>query len=156
MREAVKAMLKFSTSKALSDYLVGPVGELAAAAANGTDEAFTEYVRNWSTTVWHPASTAKMAPWNSTDGVLNPDLTVKGTIGLRVVDLSAFVSGRFALMMVISLTRISPLSLISSPARNPLSLKYTPSQPRVTASHPMFPLYIVAERASDLIKAAHP
>ncbi len=33
-----------------------------------------------------------MASNTTTDGVVNPDLTVKGTAGLRIVDLSVFVS----------------------------------------------------------------
>ncbi len=33
-----------------------------------------------------------MSSYSSPDGVVNPDLTVKGTSGLRVVDLSVIVS----------------------------------------------------------------
>ena len=51
-----------------------------------------------------------MTTWMGTNGVVNPDLTVKGTIGLRVVDASVFVSLTPALSDDLYLTP-SPLAL---------------------------------------------
>jgi choline dehydrogenase-like flavoprotein len=43
-------------------------------------------------TVWHPVGSAAMTAKNAGFGVVNPDLTVKGVKGLRVIDASVFVS----------------------------------------------------------------
>jgi choline dehydrogenase-like flavoprotein len=92
MREAVKAARLFVTAPTWSDYVVAEVGEFSTAQ---TDAAIDEYVRNNSDTVDHVCGTVAMGNTTCTDrgcGALNPDLTVKGAIGLRVVDASAFVS----------------------------------------------------------------
>ena len=71
------------------------LGEVGASAQAQTDDEIEQYVRNTASTVYHPCGTAAMGKTGSTGsgtGVLNSDLTVKGTVGLRVVDASAFVS----------------------------------------------------------------
>ena len=88
MVESVQAIKRFAAAPAWSDYVTGAYGSLAA-----TSEADLEaHARQHTSTVFHPSSTASMASSTSTDGVVNPDLTVKGTAGLRIVDLSVFVS----------------------------------------------------------------
>ena len=42
-------------------------------------------------TIYHPTSTARMAPNNAAWGVVDTQLRVKGVSGLRVVDASVFV-----------------------------------------------------------------
>ena len=72
-------------------------GEFGAFAAAETDDEIEEYARNTSVTINHVSCTASMGKTGSTgpgSGVLNSDLTVKGTVGLRVVDASIFVSTR--------------------------------------------------------------
>lgn len=91
MRESVKATKRFAAAPAWSDYVIGPFGNLSATA----DADIDAYVRQLTTTIFHPAGTASMAPFNSTNGVVNPDFTVKGTEGLRIVDLSVVVSTFF-------------------------------------------------------------
>ncbi|KAI0067079.1 aryl-alcohol oxidase-like protein [Artomyces pyxidatus] len=113
MREAIKAGKQFMTAKAFDGFIIEPFGDFAAAT---TDAEIETYAREFSTTVWHPTSSAAMTSWSSSAGVLNPDLTVKGTVGLRVVDASAF--------------------------------------PFVPAAHPQTAVYVIAERASDLIKTS--
>ncbi|KAF9477982.1 alcohol oxidase, partial [Pholiota conissans] len=110
MRESVKAIKRFAAAPAWSDYLIAPLRNLSATA----DADIDAYVRQYTTTIFHPSSTAAMAPFNSTNGVVNPDLTVKGVEGLRIVDLSVF--------------------------------------PFIPACHPQGPLYLLAERAADIIK----
>ena len=89
MREAVKAILRFTKAPAWSDYVIGPFGDTFAKAKS--DAQIDAYVRGLTTTIFHPVGTASMSSPKSTSGVVNPDLTVKGTDGLRIVDASVFV-----------------------------------------------------------------
>jgi choline dehydrogenase-like flavoprotein len=88
MREGVKAALRFVAGSAWQDYVIGPFGALADAK---TDAQIDAYVRSEAVTVFHPFSTASMSPIGSSQGVVNPDLTVKNTVGLRIVDASVVV-----------------------------------------------------------------
>ncbi|KAF8955297.1 aryl-alcohol-oxidase from pleurotus Eryingii [Flammula alnicola] len=101
MQEAVKAINRFVAAPAWSDYVIGPYGSNFAAAVD--DASIETYVRGLTT----PSSTPSER--------LNPDLKVKGTDGLRIVDASIF--------------------------------------PFVPSSHTQGPVYLLAERASDIIKA---
>jgi len=85
MREAVKASRRFVSAQAWSGYVMSEFGPFADAH---TDEQLDAYIKNESSTIWHPYSTASMSAFNSTNGVVNPDLTVKGIKGLRIVDSS--------------------------------------------------------------------
>jgi choline dehydrogenase-like flavoprotein len=91
MREALKSAIKFAHASSFDGFIEGPADAFAAAVANGTDAALEEYSRARSETIWHPCCTVAMASRSNSAGVLNPDLTVKGTVGLRVVDAAAFV-----------------------------------------------------------------
>ena len=86
--ESVKAIKRFAAAPAWADYITSPFGTLAGT----TDDDLIAHAREHTSTVFHPSSTASMTSFTSSNGVVNPDLTVKGTSGLRVVDLSAFVS----------------------------------------------------------------
>ncbi|KAF8962179.1 hypothetical protein BDZ97DRAFT_1759417 [Flammula alnicola] len=112
MRESVRAMLRFVSAPAWDGYVIGPAGNFSATFSDAEIDA---YVRGLTTTIFHPVGTAGMAAQNSTTGVVNPDLTVKGVDGLRIVDASVF--------------------------------------PFVPSSHPQGAVYILAERAADIIKA---
>ncbi|KAI0039272.1 GMC oxidoreductase [Auriscalpium vulgare] len=87
MREAIKAARRFVSAPAWADYLTGEFGPFAAAR---TDSEIEAYARNFTNTIFHPTGTAAMSAFNASNGVVNPDFTVKGTIGLRVVDASIF------------------------------------------------------------------
>jgi choline dehydrogenase-like flavoprotein len=96
IRESIKTSIRFANASAWRGFLDKPFEPLKKALEAGTDEALEEYARNTASTVWHPTSTAAMSNYNSSDGVLDPDLCVKGTVGLRVVDASAFVRSFFS------------------------------------------------------------
>ena len=113
------------------DFLVGPFGALANAT---TDEERAQLIRNNSITLFHPVGTARMSPKNASWGVTESKLLVKGTSGLRIVDASIFVSQAFWLLC--------EGDLISM-------------QPQIPECHPHAVVYMVAERAADLIKDAH-
>jgi choline dehydrogenase-like flavoprotein len=53
-----------------------------------SDAEFETWIRATAITVNHPSGTCAMG--RGPDSVLDPDLTVRGTEGLRVVDASAF------------------------------------------------------------------
>ncbi|KAF8259334.1 alcohol oxidase [Lactarius quietus] len=85
IRESVKAALRFAAAPAWKDYVIGPYGAFADAK---TDAQIEAYARSQASTVFHPFSTAFMSPIGSPHGVVNPDFSVKNTVGLRIVDAS--------------------------------------------------------------------
>ncbi|KAH9017367.1 aryl-alcohol-oxidase from pleurotus Eryingii [Lactarius pseudohatsudake] len=101
MREAVKAALRFVAAPAFKDYVIGPFGDLADAKTDAEIEAYR---------------TAYMSRKGSKRGVVDPDFSVKKTIGLRIVDGSVL--------------------------------------PYVPAAHPQAIIFIIAERAAELILAS--
>ncbi|KAH6896413.1 hypothetical protein BKA70DRAFT_1198967 [Coprinopsis sp. MPI-PUGE-AT-0042] len=87
LREAVKATKRFMAADAWDGYVNGPA--LAGLGSN-VDSEIDAYVRAESSTVYHPVGTASMSPANANWGVVDPQLRVKGTHGLRVVDASVW------------------------------------------------------------------
>ncbi|KAI0066577.1 aryl-alcohol oxidase-like protein [Artomyces pyxidatus] len=112
--EAVKKARAYMTAPVYQAY--NPI-EWGPHATAHTDEELEAYVRSNSITVWHPTSTLALSSKGSPDGVLDPDLKVKGVKGLRVADASVF--------------------------------PYSP------AAHPQIPVYIVGERAAEIIASQH-
>ncbi|KAF5318100.1 hypothetical protein D9619_012067 [Psilocybe cf. subviscida] len=113
IREGVRAVLKFASAPAWSDYITGRFGDKFIAAND--DASIDEYIRSITTTIFHPASTAMLTKATDSWGVVNPDFRVKGTTGLRVVDASVF--------------------------------------PYQLSCHPQGPLYLLSERAFQIITA---
>ncbi len=109
MREALKAGRRFLGAKAWKDWIVAEYGASANAT---TDEAIDEYIRANALVVNHVSGTVAMGKSGSTgkgSGALNPDLTVKGVKGLRVVDASIFVRAVSTVRaFVLSLTSLIP------------------------------------------------
>lgn len=54
-----------------------------------TDEELEAHVREWSETIYHPTSTARIGE-EGKGGVVDPELKVYGVEGLRVCDASVF------------------------------------------------------------------
>lgn len=88
MRESIKSAKRFAGAPAWEGYITGSVGPLFS----DSDAILDAYTRRTSSTIFHPTSTASMTSFTSKNGVTNPDLTVKGTLGLRIVDLSVLAS----------------------------------------------------------------
>ncbi|KAJ7020245.1 alcohol oxidase [Mycena alexandri] len=84
MREAVKSALRFVAGPAWSNYIIAPV----SVNSSMTDAQLDDFIRENTGTVFHPAGTASISAKGASYGVVDPDLTVKGLRGLRVVDLS--------------------------------------------------------------------
>ena len=95
MRESIKAARTFMASPAWEGWILEEVGPFALAQ---TDDEIEQYVRNTCSTVYHVSGTVSMGKTGtrgSGTGALNSDLTVKGAVGLRVVDASIFVCSFF-------------------------------------------------------------
>lgn len=63
--------------------------ELAPGPDATTDDELLDYIHHCHNTVYHPAATARMGSLRDPMAVLDPQLRVKGTERLRVVDASA-------------------------------------------------------------------
>ncbi len=63
--------------------------ELAPGPDATTDDELLDYIHRCHNTVYHPAATARMGSVSDPMAVLDPELRVKGTSRLRVVDASA-------------------------------------------------------------------
>ena len=87
MREAIKSAKTFVSAPAFQGYIQSQA--LAFANVN-TDAQIDAYVAANAGTIFHPTGTAAMSANGTSSGVTNPDLTVKKTAGLRVVDASVF------------------------------------------------------------------
>ncbi|KAF7341726.1 GMC oxidoreductase [Mycena sanguinolenta] len=83
MREAVKSAIRYTTAPAWKGYVLSTVG-----LTDTSDAGIEAYIRANAGTIFHPVGTASMSPKGAQWGVVNPDLTVKGLTGLRVVDMS--------------------------------------------------------------------
>lgn len=86
---AIKAAFEYVSAPAWSDYIIAPYGDTAGLT---TDDAIDAYMAESAVNIYHPVGTCAMSATDSTSGVVNPDLTVKNTAGLRVVDASVIVS----------------------------------------------------------------
>ncbi|TBU39603.1 FAD/NAD(P)-binding domain-containing protein [Dichomitus squalens] len=90
IRAAVRSAARFAAAGAWNGFLTGQAGPFANVDV-GSDEDVDAWARAQSWTIWHPVATARMGTCAQTVGngaVVNPDATVKGVQGLRVVDAS--------------------------------------------------------------------
>ncbi|KAF8876867.1 aryl-alcohol-oxidase from pleurotus Eryingii [Infundibulicybe gibba] len=85
LREAMKSIKKFYTSAAWNGYVLAPTGGFENAI---DDASIDKYNQENTQTIFHPVGSLSMSPKGSQKGVVDPDLTVKKVVGLRVVDAS--------------------------------------------------------------------
>ncbi len=88
MREALKAGRRFFAANAWKDWIVSEFGESANATSDADIDA---YVRKNALVVNHVSGTVAVGKKGDSKGALNPDFSVKGVKGLRVIDASVFV-----------------------------------------------------------------
>jgi choline dehydrogenase len=96
MREAIKSSLRFAAAPAWMDYIISPISY----NSSSTDEELDAYIHANAGPGFHSTGTAGMSPKREKYEVVDPDLWVKGLIGLQVVDLSILV--RFTISFWIS------------------------------------------------------
>ncbi|KAF9005524.1 aryl-alcohol oxidase [Cyathus striatus] len=87
--EVIKYIRKFFTAPVWKDILVAPYHPTQDEV---TDDQIEAYIRQSAIAASHGAGTAAMSPKGAGYGVVDPDLNVKGTSGLRVVDGSVIPS----------------------------------------------------------------
>ncbi|KAJ6588451.1 hypothetical protein B0H19DRAFT_207092, partial [Mycena capillaripes] len=85
LREAVKMTHRFLNATAWKGYILSPLNNLSIGA---TDNEIETYLRANAAPNGHVVATASMSARGAKYGVVDPDLTVKGVKGLRVVDAS--------------------------------------------------------------------
>ncbi|KAJ3567077.1 hypothetical protein NP233_g6592 [Leucocoprinus birnbaumii] len=84
-REGIRSTRRLFAAPGLNNTVFGSVSP----AANVTsDEDLEAFVRSASAPFGHALGTAAMSPRGASWGVVDPDFTVKGTSGLRIVDAS--------------------------------------------------------------------
>ncbi|KIJ23404.1 GMC oxidoreductase [Sphaerobolus stellatus SS14] len=88
--EAVHTLRQFLSVSSWKNYLTRPLLNGINLTSDGTIEA---YVRRTATTIKHPVATCKISRANDIGGVVDAQLVLKKTTGLRVVDASVIVSG---------------------------------------------------------------
>jgi choline dehydrogenase-like flavoprotein len=114
MREAVKSAVRFTTAPAWAGYVLSTVG-----LTGTSDAAIDAYVKANAGTIYHPVGTASMSPKGAQWGVVDPDLTVKGLTGLRIVDVSVAVRPSSCVLESLLSTILFWYYSPSSPQRTP-------------------------------------
>ncbi|KAJ7187790.1 aryl-alcohol oxidase [Mycena filopes] len=84
MREGIKSALRFAAAPAWDGYIIAPT----TVNSSMTDAELDAFIRENTVAGLHLTGSAQMSSKDAAHGVVNPDLTVKGLSGLRIVDLS--------------------------------------------------------------------
>ena len=87
MREAVRSARRFAAAPPFAGYTTAQFTGVNAT----TDDQIDTFIRSTAATLFHPMGTASMSPKGASWGVVDPDLRVKGVVGLRIVDNSVVV-----------------------------------------------------------------
>ncbi|KAJ7818632.1 GMC oxidoreductase-domain-containing protein, partial [Mycena leptocephala] len=85
-REAIKKVLRLFEAPTWQDYIIAPIVDVE----NFSDDALDEFIRNSAGPSFHLVGTAAMSAKDARHGVVDPDLLVKGTSRLRIIDASVF------------------------------------------------------------------
>jgi choline dehydrogenase-like flavoprotein len=88
MVAAIRSVMEFVSAPAWDDFLLGPLDKRLNAASNET--VLEAYARESASTIFHPVGTARMtsSTASTSEGVVNSNLLLKGTRGVRIVDAS--------------------------------------------------------------------
>ncbi|KAJ7653271.1 aryl-alcohol oxidase [Mycena polygramma] len=84
LREAIKRAQRFFKAPVWQDVIIGPTQNLE----NITTDDLNQILRDTVTPVLHLVGGAEMSARGAKQGVVDPDLLVKGIAGLRVIDTS--------------------------------------------------------------------
>ncbi|KAJ6498230.1 alcohol oxidase [Mycena vulgaris] len=91
LREPVRKVQQFVDKPAFAEYILAPISINTTAS----DAELDRFIRSHAASALHPVGTVAMSALGAKHGVVDPNLTVKGVRGLRVVDASVlpFVPG---------------------------------------------------------------
>jgi len=109
MRRAVALFRDIARQRALASFIAGELGPLATVR---NDEQLEHVIRTTAVTAHHPAGTCRMGAASDPMAVVDAELRVYGTEGLRVVDASVFpdlVGGNINAAVVMIAERASDL-----------------------------------------------
>ncbi|KAF7368940.1 GMC oxidoreductase [Mycena venus] len=84
LREALKSAQRFFKAPAWQDVIIGPTQNLE----NITTDALDAFIRETVTPTSHLVGSAAMSARDAENGVVDPDLLVKGARALRIIDAS--------------------------------------------------------------------
>ncbi|KAJ6521102.1 aryl-alcohol oxidase [Mycena vulgaris] len=84
VRDGLKRALRFVTAPVFKDYILAPTVNIA----NLTSDELDQFIRNSAGTISHLVGSAGMTSRGARYGVVDPDLTVKGTTRLSIIDAS--------------------------------------------------------------------
>jgi len=109
MRRAVALFRDIARQRAVASFIAGELGPLATVR---NDEQLEHVIRTTAVTAHHPAGTCRMGAASDPMAVVDAELRVYGTEGLRVVDASVFpdlVGGNINAAVVMIAERASDL-----------------------------------------------
>ncbi|RPD55482.1 alcohol oxidase [Lentinus tigrinus ALCF2SS1-7] len=84
---AARASGRFVSAPNWKGFVTGQAGPFAEVDLT-SDESINTWVREKTSTIWHPVGTARMGTCKDKKSVVGPDLRVKGVDGVRIVDAS--------------------------------------------------------------------
>ncbi|KAJ7839351.1 alcohol oxidase [Mycena olivaceomarginata] len=84
VRDGLKRAQRFVTAPVFKDYILAPTVNIANLTSNELDQ----FIRNSAGTISHLVGSAGMSAWGARYGVVDPDLSVKGTTRLSVINAS--------------------------------------------------------------------
>ncbi|PPQ81857.1 hypothetical protein CVT25_013457 [Psilocybe cyanescens] len=87
MREAVRSILRLASAPAWSDYIVGPA-DASQPSLTSSDEEVDAFIKGHARSAYHVVGTSSMSKKDAKTGVVDPNLLLKNTVGVRVVDAS--------------------------------------------------------------------
>ncbi len=83
--EAFKKAQRYVTAPAFQGFTLDRI-------APAPEEDIEQFIRNVTTSASHGIGTSAMSARGATQGVVDPDLKVKGIAGLRIIDAGVIVS----------------------------------------------------------------
>jgi choline dehydrogenase-like flavoprotein len=115
MRAAVALFRDIARQRAIAPFIARELGALAAVSGDEVER----FIRTTAVTAHHPAGTCRMGAASDATSVVDPQLRVHGTAGLRVVDASVFpdlVGGNINAAVIMIAERASDLIRGRQPA----------------------------------------
>ena len=87
--ESIKFGRKLAKTNSMTKYILEEISPSSDITSN---EELIDYIKNTSTTIFHPCGTCKMGDVNDKESVVNNKLLVHGIENLRIIDASIMPS----------------------------------------------------------------